>query len=162
VATDTAGRMMTEDVTAVTENASFTTIARILADHRAGAVAVLDGDCRVIGVVSEADLLPKEEFTDPGEQPSPFLESSRRRVARRKAAGVIARELMSAPAVTVTALTPGVEAARTLTHSGFRQLPVVDGAGRLVGMLTRANVIAASSAVDRRTLSRDGAAGTAP
>jgi CBS-domain-containing membrane protein len=129
VATDTAGRMMTDDVTAVTENASFTTIARILADDHAGAVAVLDRDCRVIGVVSEADLLPKEEFTDPGEQPSPFLETSRRRSARTKAA-------------------------RTLTHSGFRELPVVDGAGRLVGMLTRANVIAASTAVGG-TLSRD-------
>jgi CBS-domain-containing membrane protein len=154
VATDTAGRMMTEDVTAVTENASFTTIARILADDHAGAVAVLDRDCRVIGVVSEADLLPKEEFTDPGEQLSPFLETSRRRAARTKAAGVIARDLMSAPAVTVAAITPAAEAARTLTHSGFRQLPVVDGAGRLVGMLTRANVIAASTATER-TLSRD-------
>jgi CBS-domain-containing membrane protein len=134
---------MTSGVMAVTADASFTTIARILTERHVNAVAVLDRECRVIGIVSESDLLCKAADKEPVEELSPFLEPRRRRIARVKAAGVVARELMSAPAVTVTARAPVAEAAAALSRGRFRQVPVVDGAGRLVGMITRADLVQA-------------------
>ncbi len=139
----TAGEIMTADVVAVTEDAPFTTVARILTEHHINAVAVLDRECRVVGVVSEGDLLCKAEAKEPAEEVSPFLETSRRRASRAKAAGVVARDLMSAPAVTVTATAPVADAAQELSQGRYRQLPVVDGAGRLVGMITRADLVQA-------------------
>jgi CBS-domain-containing membrane protein len=139
----TAGDIMTPDVTAVTEDALFMTVARILTEHHVNAVAVLDTECRVVGVVSEGDLLSKAEVKEPAEDVSPFLETRRRRASRAKAAGVVARELMSAPAVTATAAAPVAAAAQELSQGRYRQLPVVDNAGRLVGMITRADLIQA-------------------
>lgn len=144
----TTGEVMTSDVLAVNERASFTTIARILTEHHVNAVAVLDHDCRVIGIVSEGDLLCKAEKASIDEEPSPFLETRRQRAAHAKAAAVAARGLMSTPAVTIAAKTPAVEAAQVLAQGRFRQLPVVDGEGRLVGMITRADVIRALAAAD--------------
>jgi CBS-domain-containing membrane protein len=145
----TAGEAMTPDVLAVTEDAAFTTIARILTEHHVNAVAVLDRECRVVGVVSEGDLLCKAESKELPEELSPFLEPRRRRVARVKAAGVVARDLMSAPVVTINAKAPVSQAAEALARRRFRQVPVVDGAGRLVGMIARTDLIRAFAPADR-------------
>jgi CBS-domain-containing membrane protein len=147
----TAGQVMTPDVVAVTEDAPFTTIARILTEHHVNAVAVLDRECHVVGVVSEGDLLCKAEAKEPADDVSPFLETARRRASRAKAAGAVARDLMSAPAVTVAASAPVADAARELSQARYRQVPVVDGAGRLVGMITRADLIQAFAPAEYAT-----------
>lgn len=144
----TAGEIMTQDVLAVTEDAPFTTVARILTEHHVNAVAVLDRECRVTGVVSEGDLLCKAEAKEPAEDVSPFLETRRRRAARAKAGGVVARDVMSAPAVTVTATAAVADAAQELCQGRYRQLPVVDNAGRLVGMITRTDLVQAVTVPD--------------
>ena len=139
---------MTPDIMAVTEDTPFTTVARILTEHHVNAVPVLDLECRVAGVVSEGDLLCKAEAKDLAEDVSPFLETRRRHSSRARAAGVVARDLMSAPAVTVTATTAVADAAQDLSQGRYRQLPVVDNAGRLVGMITRADLIQAFALPD--------------
>lgn len=144
----TAGEIMTPDVVAVTEDAPFTTVARILTEHHVNAVAVLDRECRVTGVVSEGDLLCKSEAEEPAEEVSPFLETRRRRASRAKAGGVVAGDLMSAPAATVTATASVADAAQGLCQGRYRQLPVVDNAGRLVGMITRADLVQAFAVPD--------------
>ncbi|MFG1946721.1 CBS domain-containing protein, partial [Nonomuraea sp. NPDC048826] len=54
--------VMTTEVAAVNQNASFHTVAELLISRSVSGMPVLDDDNRVLGVVSEADLLAKEEF----------------------------------------------------------------------------------------------------
>ncbi|HEU5108795.1 MAG TPA: CBS domain-containing protein [Micromonosporaceae bacterium] len=131
---------MTTEVVAVRSDAPFKEIADLLADHGISAVPVVDDEDRVVGVVSEADLLHKTEFA--GESvANRLLESRRHRTAREKAVGEVAGELMTAPAVTVFPETNLVEAARTMEEKEIKRLPVVDAEGRLVGIASRRDLL---------------------
>ena len=92
-----------------------------------------------MGVVSEADLLLKQEIA--GLEGPHFFESAGRRETRRKALGERAADVMSSPAVTASPEMSVVEAARLMHRRKVKRLPVVDGAGRLVGILSRADVL---------------------
>ncbi|MER7506610.1 CBS domain-containing protein [Nonomuraea pusilla] len=129
---------------------SFKDVAEVLVAHETGAVAVVDDERRVMGVVSEADLMRKEEFREQyhGESYRPPLRTRlRRRVAgqpgdpREKAAAGTAAALMTAPAVTVPPHASTVAAARIMDEAGIRQLVVVDGEGRLAGVVTRRDLL---------------------
>lgn len=98
--------VMTPAVVAVGRDASFKEIVRAMEQWKVSALPVLAGEGRVIGVVSEADLLPKEEFRD--SDPSRY-EQLRCLPDLAKAAAMTAEELMSTPAVTVH---PGVTLAQ--------------------------------------------------
>jgi CBS domain-containing protein len=132
--------VMTSDVCTVDQDASFKQVAELLAERRVSALPVLDGDGRVVGVVSEADLLLKEEFPD-GPAGGRVFEGRRRRAARAKAAGDSVAELMTSPAVTVGPDVPVAEAARLLHRHGVKRLPVVDPAGPLLGIVSRADLL---------------------
>jgi CBS domain-containing protein len=132
--------VMTTQVATVGERAPFKQIVRVLAERRISALPVLDAAGRVVGVVSEADLLHKEEFSGGPGGPRP-LEARRRRTARAKAAGDRAAELMTAPAVTVGPEATVAEAAKLLERHGIKRLPVVGDAGRLVGIASRADLL---------------------
>ncbi len=132
--------VMTTNVATVGEHAPFKQIVRILAERRVSALPVLDAAGRVVGVVSQADLLHKEEF--PGGPDDRWrIEHRRRRTARAKAAGDTAAELMTAPAVTVGPEASVAEAAKLLERHGIKRLPVVNEAGRLVGIASRADLL---------------------
>jgi len=132
--------VMTSDVIAVRADMPFKEIVDILADRGISAVPVVDDEDRVIGVVSEADLLHKTEFA--GESvASRLLESRRHRTAREKAAGDVAGEVMTAPAVTVTADMSVIEAARMMEEKEIKRLPVVDVQGRVVGIVSRRDLL---------------------
>jgi CBS-domain-containing membrane protein len=131
---------MTPEVITVGEQASFKEIAATMAEHRVSALPVLDEDGRVAGIVSEADLLLKEEFPE-GPAGGRLFQGHRRRVERAKAAGDTAAELMTAPAVTVGPDASVAEAARLLYRHGIKRLPVVDPAGPLLGIVSRADLL---------------------
>lgn len=135
----TMADVMTRDVLAVRASTPFKEIVWYLRSRDVSAVPVLDGDDRVIGVVSEADLLLKEEGLDQGLPP--FFERRRRRRERTKAAAKSASELMTSPAVTVGIAATAADAARTMHEAGVKRLPVVDGGGRLVGIVSRADLL---------------------
>jgi CBS domain-containing protein len=82
----------------------------------------------------------KEEFPE-GPDDRWRIEHRRRRTARAKAAGDTAAELMTAPAVTVGPEASVAEAAKLLERHGIKRLPVVDEAGRLVGIASRADLL---------------------
>ncbi|WP_147264745.1 CBS domain-containing protein, partial [Streptomyces sp. NBRC 110611] len=92
--------VMTQTVVSVGREARFKEIVETMEQWKVSALPVLEGEGRVIGVVSEADLLPKEEFRefDPDR-----LEQLRRLDDTRKAGALTAGELMSTPALTVNA-----------------------------------------------------------
>jgi CBS domain-containing protein len=94
----------------------------------------------LVGIVSEADLLLKEEFPE-GPPEGQLFEGRRRREARAKAAGATAVELMTSPAITIGPDASVPEAARLLHHHQFKRLPVLDPAGPLLGIVSRADLL---------------------
>ena len=132
--------VMTPEVVTVGEQASFKEIAATMDEHRVSALPVLDAEGRVAGIVSEADLLLKEEFPE-GPAGGRLFQGRRQRVERAKAAGATAAELMTAPAVTIGPDATVTEAARVLHRHGIKRLPVVDPAGPLLGIVSHADLL---------------------
>jgi CBS-domain-containing membrane protein len=100
----------------------------------------MDDFGHVLGVVSEADLLHKVEAAGETAERRIF-EGRRRHTTRVKASGTLARDLMSAPAVTAMADTTVAAAARLMDADGVKRLPVVDELGRLIGIVSRADLL---------------------
>ena len=132
--------LMTPQVVSVGPATPFKEIVARLAEHRVSAVPVVDDDGRVLGVVSEADLLLKEEFTDP-DQDIPLFWTKRRRLERDRAAATTARDLMSVAVVSIAPDATVAEAARRMHTAGVKRLPVLDEGGRLVGIVSRADLL---------------------
>jgi CBS domain-containing protein len=132
--------VMTPDVATVREQTPYREIVDTLAERRVSAVPVVDDFGHVLGVVSEADLLHKIEMAgEPHERR--IFEGRRRRTARVKAAGGVAKELMTTPVVTTMADTAVAAAARLMENAEVKRLPVVDDLGRLVGIVSRADLL---------------------
>ncbi|MET9885635.1 CBS domain-containing protein [Streptomyces sp. NPDC006430] len=134
----TVSDVMTTKVVAVTPTAQFKEIAAAMAQWKVTALPVVEGEGRVVGVVSEADLLPKEEFH--AHRPG-MIEQMRRLGATAKAGSMQADELMTAPAVTVHADATLPQAARLMADRRIKRLPVVDADGALKGIVSRADLL---------------------
>jgi CBS domain-containing protein len=146
--------VMTREVVTVGESTPFKKIVELLARHRISAVPVLDAARHPIGVVSEADLLLKQEHPG-GSLGAPWFELRRQRIERAKTAGAVARQLMTSPAVTIGLLATVDEAARVMHSAGVKRLPVVDPVtGRLVGIVTRATCCGSSPGPTARSTTR--------
>ena len=131
--------LMTTGVRSVDETASFKQMVELIEQYRISALPVVDGQRRVLGVVSEADLLLKEDRVDLREHH--VFESHRRREERGKASGTTARELMSSPPVTIGPEAHVRDAAKLMHDRRIKRLPVVDGDGRLVGVISRSDLL---------------------
>ncbi|WP_430786627.1 CBS domain-containing protein [Actinoplanes sp. G11-F43] len=130
--------VMTSDVAAVEADTPYRDVADLLASRRVNAVPVVDADRHVLGVVSESDLLRKIEFVG-SERPRWF---ERRKLRQhRKAAGRTAGELMTSPTVIALTSTSVPVAARRMAEAGVKQLPVLDDLGRLVGIVSRGDLL---------------------
>lgn len=130
--------VMTRAVVAVGRRAPFREIVERMEEWKVSALPVLEGDGRVIGLVSEADLLPKEEFRDSDPD---RLTQLRRLPDLAKAGAVTADEVMSAPAVTVHADATLAEAARIMALRHVKRLPVVNAEGVLEGVVSRSDLL---------------------
>lgn len=132
--------VMTTDVATVGPDAPFKEIVDTLTRRRVSAVPVVDDTGRVLGVISESDLIARVVATD---AESPRLRADRAliRGLRRPAQAETARELMHAPAIVTHAQTSVVEAARAAGRARVRRLPVVDHRGALIGIVTRSDVL---------------------
>ncbi|MEV6702244.1 CBS domain-containing protein [Streptomyces sp. NPDC051453] len=130
--------VMTRAVVAVGRKALFKDLVERMERWKVSAVPVLEGDGRVIGVVSEADLLPKEGFRDIDPDRVTQLH---RLTDMAKAGAVCAEELMSAPAVTVHADATLAEAARIMALRHVKRLPVVNAEGVLEGVVSRGDLL---------------------
>jgi CBS domain-containing protein len=140
--------VMTTHVIAVLESASFKEMAQRLREQRVSAFPVVDDDGKVIGVVSEADLLTKEAL-DGGYAGMPGMISGiLRNKEQEKAAGLTAGDLMTHPPVTVEPDAPVEDAARLMYARRVKRLPVTDETGRLIGIISRADVLSVYSRPD--------------
>jgi CBS domain-containing protein len=134
--------VMTTSVVSVTGDASFRAMAVALRAYRVSAFPVLDDDGKVIGVVSEADMLAKEALdSEPHRMPG-MIAGLLQRKEHEKARGTTACDVMTSPAVTVTPDDTLERAARLMYTRKVKRLPVVDANGHLVGIIGRADLLA--------------------
>ena len=141
----TVREAMTESVVSARPEMPLKDVARLLVEHRISGVPVVDEAGAVLGVVSEADFLMKEQGADaiPHRALARFRGESRAsRAQLAKVDAVTAREAMTAPAVTIAPGQRISETAALMTARGLNRLPVVEG-GRLVGIVTRADLVRA-------------------
>ena len=137
--------IMTTRVIAARKDASFKDMAAMLRSSRISAFPVIDDAGKVIGVVSAGDLLVKEAVLADG---TSLLAALRHMKEDDKAAGVTAADLMTVPAVTIGPDASVVDAARLMYDRRVKRLPVVNAAGRLMGIVSRVDVLAVFSRPD--------------
>ena len=131
--------VMTTQVFWVERDTPFAAIAVALRQHRVSAFPVLDEERRVIGVVSESDLLNKMAL---GGGEDHMITGILRHTQLEKARGVTAADLMTAPPVTASPDDTVEHAARLMYLRGVKRLPVVDADNHLAGIVSRADVLA--------------------
>ena len=115
--------VMNRSVHVVAPFTSVKTVARTLTENQVGALPVVDGAGVVVGLVSEADLV------------------ARIALAPESGTGVTAAGVMSAPAITAPADLPVRQAAELMHRRRIRHLPVVDDNGRLLGIVSRGDLL---------------------
>jgi CBS domain-containing protein len=134
--------IMTTEVVTATPATPFRELVELLAQRRISALPVIDEDRRVVGIVSEADLLVKEAYPHGGGDAG-FFEAMRHPGRFDKGAGTCAEEVMTRRVVTVPTGTRLSAAARLMLRLAIKRLPVVDDQGRLAGIVTRADLLKA-------------------
>ncbi|GBP99474.1 CBS domain-containing protein [Streptomyces spongiicola] len=128
---------MTSTVVAVAPHARFKEVVAAMGRWRVSAVPVVDDGGRVVGVVSEADLLRREELR--GADPAPVDQQRPGSAAGDRV--LRAGDLMTAPPITVRAAATLPHAARLMARHRVKRLPVVDGRGVLRGVVSRADLL---------------------
>jgi CBS domain-containing protein len=142
--TTTVQDVMTTRVIWVKKDATFREMAVALREYQVSAFPVVDDDRKVIGVVSEADMLNKEAL---GDEPGPLGGILHRR-DQAKARGVTAGDLMTTAVVAVRPEDTVEHAAKLMYDRGVKRLPVTDESGRLVGIVSRADVLSVFDRTD--------------
>ncbi len=134
--------VMTKEVLTVAPETTLKAVAALLARARIAGVPVCDPDGRVVGVVSEADILWKE--TGLLEEPAGVIDRIFGAASGdlERVTAATAAEAMTSPAITIAPRTSAAEAARLMVARRINRLPVVDG-GRLVGIVARADLVRA-------------------
>lgn len=136
------GDVMTRDVITVEPTTPFKDVVDLMVNEQISALPVVDRTGTLLGVVSEADLLCKEQHADDGDAAGPphHFVGRAARAHWRKAAGLTALDVMTSPAVSVGSDASLPEAARQLASTGIRRLCVVDD-GRLVGIVASRDLL---------------------
>ncbi|MFH8347740.1 CBS domain-containing protein [Streptomyces sp. NPDC018045] len=136
----TVAEVMTWEVVQARPDTPAKELARLLDVHRISGLPVVDGDDKVMGVVSRTDLA-----TPAGDRAAPLWRpprpAPRRPAGTGAAGGTTAGEVMTTPAVTVHPEHRVVDAARLMQRRHVDRLPVVDEEDRLIGITTRRDLL---------------------
>ncbi|HXF72564.1 MAG TPA: CBS domain-containing protein [Actinomycetota bacterium] len=136
--------VMTRDVATASPETPFKDLVRLMHDRGVSGLPIVE-EGRVVGIVTEADLLGAERSAIEPRRRRRFLEwfIDRRLLERveRAAEDLRARDLMTREVVTVQPDDPVRLAIRTLLDAGVKRLPVVDEEGRLVGIVSRGDLL---------------------
>ena len=136
----TAGDVMRADAPVVRADATLDQVVDAVASTRLNRVVVVDADGRVVGVISDADVLRSVE---PAARPG--VVGALMRVGGAASGNATAADLMHTDAPIVTRSTTLAEAAQQMVAHGRKVLPVVDDGGRLLGIVDRADLLRAAS-----------------
>jgi CBS domain-containing protein len=146
---------MVRNVITIGPNATVGEVADLLVTHRISALPVVDAGGKVIGIISEGDLVRRAEagterrrshwleWMMPGQAlAAEFVKSHARKVS----------DVMTRRVISVTSGAPLSEVATTLERNGIKRVPVVDS-GKLVGIVSRANLVQALASLYKRAAS---------
>jgi CBS domain-containing protein len=134
--------VMTVDVVTVDKETSLRDVAALLTERRISGLPVVD-EGRVVGVVSEGDILAKERGRTAKRRGLFGVLLEDRAAAELKLEARTAGAAMTAPALTIAPDRPVAEAAATMVDEGVNRLPVVSAGGELLGIVTRADLVRA-------------------
>jgi CBS domain-containing protein len=137
--------VMVHEVLTVKPDDDVTDAIKLLAEHDISALPVLDDDGDLVGILSEADLLPRAE-DDEHRHPwrmEALMPASKLAQEFAKAHGKKVGEVMSTDVVTASEDTPVSEIAALLERHRIKRVPIVDNGGKVVGIVSRSNLIQA-------------------
>ncbi len=137
--------VMTAEVVFVVRKTPLREVADLMAQRRVSGVPVLEPDGTVAGIISERDFLSRmasEESRTFMDVVADCLRGGRCLAAPMRAQN--AEDIMSSPAVAVSPGTPLMEVANIMARQGINRVPVVDEAGKPVGIASRADVVGSS------------------
>ena len=138
-----AADVMVSNVITVSPNANVADVARVLLTSRISAVPVVDDEGKLVGIVSEGDLMRRVE-TDTERRHSWFVEqfSSKRALAADYVKSHSPRigDIMTREVITASPDTPLSEIASLLENNGIKRVPII-GSGKVVGIVSRANFL---------------------
>jgi CBS domain-containing protein len=147
----TAGEIMDPDVPSLTRDEDARKAIELLSNTELGAIPVVDSEEKVVGIVSESDLILSEEESDlhlphylnimGGIVFVGSMKGFEEKLNKAFATNV--RDLMTADPYTVGVDDTAETVARLIAERHHNHLPVVDDDGRLAGMVTRADALAA-------------------
>jgi len=129
------GELVTRDVVHVRETSALDAAVRVLAEHRVSALPVVDGEGRVVGILSEADVLRLHLSGDPRSHLRPVVDEP------PEPWPATVGEVMTPEPVVAHEGSDVAEVAHVLADTGWKSLPVVDGNHLLIGMVSRSDVI---------------------
>lgn len=140
------GDVMTKSPVTVTEDTPLRAAARTMLDLGVSGLPVVDDGGRLVGIVSEADFLELEAARE--RRPKRLLDALFGIEGQRLAKAERVAEIMTTDPLTVDDTTPLATAARLMRDKGVKRLPVIDGSGRLVGIVSRADLLEAFAQSD--------------
>ena len=148
----TVAEVMTPEPITVKPQTSLREAIKILAEKRISGLLVVDEEEKLLGILSETDLMWQESGIDPPPYIM-FLDSviylknpARYEQDIHKALGQTAGEVMSNKPITIEVNQPLREAAKLMHNEQIRRLPVVNDAGNLVGIITQGDIIRSMAA----------------
>jgi CBS domain-containing protein len=127
-------------VVSIRPTTPYKDVVKLLTENQISALPVIGEAGSVVGIVSEADLLPKEARSRTAPSGRPAL-TARESQSRHKARAALAVELMTAPVITIGPEEDVSEAARRLETHRIKRMPVVDATGRLAGIVSRRDIL---------------------
>jgi CBS domain-containing protein len=134
----TVADVMTTRVIAVKRAADYKEICGVLRQYRVSACPVISDEGKVLGIVSEADLLYKVADPNP---PSGLIRLRWKLGEESKVNAVTASQLMTSPAISIQPDAPVAAAARIMQSNRVRRLPVVGPGGVLIGIVSRTDLL---------------------
>ena len=137
--------LMTTEVFTIGPDETIKDAARIMVNERVSGLPVVDDAGRLLGILTEADFLERELDK---ESPSGGLLGAIFDPSSRHGDAVTVREAMSTNVVTVASDATLAEAARLLAANSIKRLPIVDADGVVLGVLSRADIVAAFARPD--------------
>jgi CBS domain-containing protein len=137
----TVSDVMTRRVITARGSTPVKELTRLMVEHRISALPVLDDDDRLIGVVSAADVVLKQGHQVP-RRPH-WWEPPEQRAGVRRAAGDTAGRLMTTVPVSISEQASLPQAARLMSDRGAKRLPVLDTDDRVVGVVSRIDLLRA-------------------
>jgi CBS domain-containing protein len=145
--------VMTTDVRTVSPDTPIRAVAQTLVDHGFSGVPVVDSAGAVLGVVSEGDFLAREIGAPRrnGRALWWLWAAGEDRSGEAKLRGTTAGAVMTSPATTIDPDRELTDAALLMSSKGVKRLPVVEG-GRLIGIVTRADIVRAFARTDEELL----------